>query len=90
VPALFVALAIAMGIVIPDIDESVSTTIGISFGAEAARGVLGVGRESLGGDVGEQAEGERGVLVHRALVADCDRVLQPAVVDRAVVSPHPE
>jgi uncharacterized membrane protein len=41
VPALFVALAIAMGIVIPDIDESVNTTIGIAFGAEAARGVLG-------------------------------------------------
>jgi len=41
VPALFVVLAIAMGIVIPDIDESVNTTIGISFGAEAARGVLG-------------------------------------------------
>ncbi|MEZ5078653.1 MAG: DUF2254 domain-containing protein [Solirubrobacterales bacterium] len=41
VPALFVLLAIAMGIVIPDIDESVETTIGISYGAEAGRGVLG-------------------------------------------------
>jgi uncharacterized membrane protein len=41
VPALFVALAIAMGIAIPDIDESVETTIGISYGAEAGRGVLG-------------------------------------------------
>ncbi len=41
VPALFGALAIAMGIVLPDIDESVHSTIGISFGAEAARAVLG-------------------------------------------------
>ncbi len=41
VPALFAALAIAMGIVLPDIDESVNSTIGISFGAEAARSVLG-------------------------------------------------
>jgi len=41
VPALFGALAIAMGIVLPDIDESVNSTIGISFGAEAARAVLG-------------------------------------------------
>ncbi len=41
VPALFVALAIAMGIVIPDIDESVNSTIGVSFGAEAGRSVLG-------------------------------------------------
>ena len=41
VPALFGALAIAMGIVLPDVDESVHSTIGISFGAEAARSVLG-------------------------------------------------
>jgi uncharacterized membrane protein len=41
VPALFGALAIAMGIVLPDIDESVNSTIGISFGAEAGRAVLG-------------------------------------------------
>jgi uncharacterized membrane protein len=41
VPGLFVALAIAMGIVLPDLDESVETTIGVSFGAEAGRGVLG-------------------------------------------------
>jgi uncharacterized membrane protein len=41
VPALFAALAIAMGIVLPDVDESVNSTIGISFGAEAGRAVLG-------------------------------------------------
>lgn len=41
VPALFVAVSIALGIVVPDIDENTSTTIGISFGADAARGVLG-------------------------------------------------
>jgi len=41
VPALFGALAIAMGVVLPDVDESVNSTIGISFGAEAGRGVLG-------------------------------------------------
>ncbi len=41
VPALFAALAIAMGIVLPDVDESVNTTIGVSFGAEAGRSVLG-------------------------------------------------
>ncbi len=41
VPALFGALAIAMGVVLPDIDESVNSTIGISFGAEAGRSVLG-------------------------------------------------
>ncbi len=41
VPALFAALAIAMGIVLPDVDESVHSTIGVSFGAEAARAVLG-------------------------------------------------
>jgi uncharacterized membrane protein len=41
VPAIFGALAIAMGIVIPKIDEHTSTTIGISFGTEAGRAVLG-------------------------------------------------
>jgi hypothetical protein len=41
VPALFASLAIAMGVVLPDIDESVHSTIGISFGAEAGRSVLG-------------------------------------------------
>jgi len=41
VPALFGAVAIALGIALPDLDESVETTIGISFGAEAGRSVLG-------------------------------------------------
>lgn len=41
VPAILGALAIAMGIVLPDLDESASTTIGISFGSGAAQGMLG-------------------------------------------------
>lgn len=41
VPAIFVALAIAMGIAIPAIDENTDTTIGIGYGSDAARGVLG-------------------------------------------------
>jgi uncharacterized membrane protein len=41
VPAVLGTLAIAMGIVIPVIDENVDTTIGISFGADASRSVLG-------------------------------------------------
>jgi len=41
VPAVFAALAIAMGIVLPKLDEHVDTTIGISFGSDAARNVLG-------------------------------------------------
>ena len=41
VPAAFAALAIAMGIVLPNVDEHTSTTIGISFGPDAARNVLG-------------------------------------------------
>jgi uncharacterized membrane protein len=41
VPALFGALAIAMGIVFPDLDERATTTIGISFGSGAAQGMLG-------------------------------------------------
>ena len=41
VPALFSALAIAAGIVLPRIDEHAGSTIGISFGADAARNVLG-------------------------------------------------
>jgi uncharacterized membrane protein len=41
VPALCAGVAIAMGIVIPDIDESVRSTIGVAFGAEAGRAVLG-------------------------------------------------
>jgi uncharacterized membrane protein len=41
VPAVLGAIAIALGIVMPRVDEHTSTTIGISFGADAARGVLG-------------------------------------------------
>jgi uncharacterized membrane protein len=41
VPAAFAALAIALGIVLPHVDEHTSTTIGISFGPDAARNVLG-------------------------------------------------
>jgi uncharacterized membrane protein len=41
VPGIFVALAVALGIALPDIDENVNTTVGISFGVDAARGVLG-------------------------------------------------
>jgi uncharacterized membrane protein len=41
VPGLFGALAIVAGIVLPDVDESVDTTIGIEFGQDAARSVLG-------------------------------------------------
>jgi uncharacterized membrane protein len=41
VPAIFFVLAVALGIVLPDIDENTNTTIGISFGTDAARGVLG-------------------------------------------------
>lgn len=41
VPAIFAALAIAMGIVLPDIDERTRTAIGISFGSGAAEGILG-------------------------------------------------
>ncbi len=41
VPAIFAVLAIALGIVLPDIDERTSTTIGISFGSSAAEGMLG-------------------------------------------------
>ncbi len=41
VPALCAAIAIAMGIVLPEIDEHVTTTIGVAFGAEAGRAVLG-------------------------------------------------
>ena len=41
VPAIFTVLAIALGIVLPDIDERTSTTIGISFGSSAAEGMLG-------------------------------------------------
>ncbi len=41
VPAVFATLAIAMGVVLPKLDEHVNTTIGISFGSDAARNVLG-------------------------------------------------
>jgi uncharacterized membrane protein len=41
VPAVFAALAIAMGIVLPNVDEHTNTTIGISFGSDAARNLLG-------------------------------------------------
>jgi uncharacterized membrane protein len=41
VPAAFATLAIAMGIVLPNVDESTNTTIGISFGSDAARNLLG-------------------------------------------------
>ena len=41
VPALFSAVAIGMGLAIPEIDMHTSTRIGISFGTDAARNVLG-------------------------------------------------
>lgn len=41
VPAALVTLAIVAGIVMPRIDEDVNTTIGIAFGPDAARNVLG-------------------------------------------------
>jgi uncharacterized membrane protein len=41
VPAALGAIAIALGVVMPRVDEHVDATIGISFGADAARGVLG-------------------------------------------------
>jgi uncharacterized membrane protein len=41
VPGIFGGLAIAMGIVFPNIDENVNTTIGIEFGSGAAQGMLG-------------------------------------------------
>jgi uncharacterized membrane protein len=41
VPAILGSLAIAMGVALPNLDEGTTTTIGISFGGEAARGLLG-------------------------------------------------
>ena len=41
VPAIFGALAIAMGIILPDVDRDSTTTIGISFSSGAASGMLG-------------------------------------------------
>ena len=40
VPAIFAIAAIALGVVLPDLDERANTTIGIEFGSEAARAVL--------------------------------------------------
>jgi uncharacterized membrane protein len=41
VPFLCVVLAVALGLVLPTVDEHTNTTIGITFGADAARSVLG-------------------------------------------------
>jgi uncharacterized membrane protein len=41
VPAIFFAIAIGMGILLPQLDERTNTTIGISFGTGAAQGMLG-------------------------------------------------
>jgi len=41
VPAIFGAIAIALGILLPELDQRATTTIGISFGAGAAQGMLG-------------------------------------------------
>ncbi len=41
VPFVFIAVAVAMGITFPLIDERTKATIGVSFGSEAARSVLG-------------------------------------------------
>ena len=41
VPGLFVAVAIAMGFVLPQLDERTSFRIGLSFGSGAAESVLG-------------------------------------------------
>ncbi len=41
VPALFVTLAIVMGILLPELDERTTTRIGLSFGSGAAQSVLG-------------------------------------------------
>jgi uncharacterized membrane protein len=41
VPALFGVTAIAAGIVLPNLDERTTTTIGIEFGDSAAQGMLG-------------------------------------------------
>ncbi len=41
VPALFVLVAIAMGVLLPDIDAETSSDIGIDYGAAAASGMLG-------------------------------------------------
>jgi uncharacterized membrane protein len=41
VPLVFSAIAIALGIVLPNVDEHTRTTIGISFGSDASRSLLG-------------------------------------------------
>ncbi len=41
VPAIFTALAIAMGLILPGIDERTSDVIGVSFGASSAQSILG-------------------------------------------------
>ncbi|HKJ35104.1 MAG TPA: DUF2254 domain-containing protein [Solirubrobacterales bacterium] len=41
VPALFMTLAIVLGIALPDLDASVDTTLGITYGSGAAQGMLG-------------------------------------------------
>ena len=41
VPAIFVLVAIAMGILLPDLDAETGSDIGIEYGASAAEGMLG-------------------------------------------------
>ncbi|MBK8294501.1 MAG: DUF2254 domain-containing protein [Solirubrobacterales bacterium] len=41
VPAVFVALAIVLGIALPDLDKNTNDSIGLAFGAAAAQGMLG-------------------------------------------------
>jgi uncharacterized membrane protein len=41
VPAIFSALAIAMGLILPGVDERTDAVIGVSFGASSAQGILG-------------------------------------------------
>jgi len=41
VPGLFLAVAIGLGVLLPDLDEGTSTTIGLHFGSGAAESILG-------------------------------------------------
>ncbi len=41
VPAILATLAVALGIILPEVDKETSINIGIGFGSDAARGVLG-------------------------------------------------
>ncbi len=41
VPAVFVLIAIAMGVLLPDLDEKTGFVIGVEYGASAAQGMLG-------------------------------------------------